>query len=660
MALSEPFLRDDQRKPLIADEPAELYRFGHLIRLAEQELLNLFGQGLLSGTTHTCIGQELCQMSVVRALDHPNDAVFSNHRNHGHFLTYSGQFTALLAEVMGRQDGVCGGRGGSQHLVWRQFHSNGVQGGMTAIGAGAALARQRRGDGSLVAVMVGDGTSGQGLLYESLNLASIWRLPVLFVIENNHIAQTTPTAATVGGDLAARGRAFGLTTWQLTDADDDFIGQVAGVVTHVRQSRQPGLLVIDAERLGPHSKGDDLRPTELIEALAQRDPLARLGARLDVGTRQAIEQSNRQFIAEASAAAAASPAASDKEPARTIFGPVTVTRRATSEPAPNCRTALNRALRGLLEKRPEVLLLGEDLHDPYGGAFKVSAGLSGEFPTRVLSTPISEAALIGCSIGLALNGFRPIAEIMFADFLTLAIDQLYNHAVKFQALDAHAAVPLVVRTPSGGRRGYGPTHSQSTESLACAVPGLTVVFPSQRHDVGALLEASVDWPYPTLFFEHKLLYGARPEAGSYREVAAHPDDSAATVFPTLRMADSDHPDVTLLTYGAMLEEVEAVAARLRNEEELSVEVIVPSLLSPLPRATLWRALAGCKRLAVIEEAHTEYGVGAEILAALLELGFAGRAVRVATPPVPIPAARSLESAVIPDRQRIAARVLELF
>src|SRR5438045_6378079 len=165
-----------QGQPVIPLTPAAVYQFGHLIRLTESLLLKLFGEGLLSGTTHTCLGQELCQMSVVRALQQPHDHILSNHRNHGHFLTYTANFLGLIAEIMGREAGVCGGIGGSQHLAWRNFHSNGVQAGMTAIGVGQALASRMRGEQGITAIIVGDGTFGEGLLYESLNLASIWKL----------------------------------------------------------------------------------------------------------------------------------------------------------------------------------------------------------------------------------------------------------------------------------------------------------------------------------------------------------------------------------------------------------------------------------------------------------------------------------------------------
>jgi 2-oxoisovalerate dehydrogenase E1 component len=322
------------------------------------------------------------------------------------------------------------------------------------------------------------------------------------------------------------------------------------------------------------------------------------------------------------------------------------------------RAALNHSLRKLLTGDPRVVLLGEDMHDPYGGAFKVTAGLSTDFPLRVISTPISEAGVVGSSIGLALAGFRPIAEIMFADFVTLAMDQLYNHAVKFPGMFPGAEVPLVVRTPSGGRRGYGPTHSQSPENLLAGVPGLTVVFPSHRHEAGVLLERAVSsWPYPTVFFEHKLVYGLTCDPASYRESIADTEDAAAALFPTL-VSGSSNPDLTLVGYGGILSILESVAAKL-EEEELEVEIVVPALLAPLPRRTLVGLLRNRERILVVEEGHAEYGFAAELGAALLEAGHAGRFLRIGTPPVPVPAARSLEADVIPSEEFILEKAISL-
>jgi 2-oxoisovalerate dehydrogenase E1 component len=656
----EPFRieTDASGKPLIPLTPASIYRFGHLIRLTETLLLKLFSEGLLSGTTHTCLGEELCQMSVVRALDQPHDQVLSNHRNHGHFLTYSGNFLGLIAEILGRRDGVCGGIGGSQHLAFRNFHSNGVQGGMTAIGVGQALARRTQGHDGVTAIIIGDGTLGQGLLYESMNLASIWRLPVLFVVEHNRIAQTTPTLETIGGTIEGRGAAFGLETTRLNDSARDFLQQTQDVVERVRPGR-PSLLIIDTERLGPHSKGDDLRDADHMERIRQRDPLAAVGRELDASERTAIERENEEFIELVHREALASPPADRLVAARTICIP------AQSHPAAehtasvgNVRSQLNSALEELLRDDPRVVLLGEDMHDPYGGAFKVTANLSTRYPGRVISTPISEAATAGAGIGMALEGCLPVVEVMFADFVTLSMDQIFNHAVKFPGMFPNSRVPLVIRTPSGGRRGYGPTHSQSPESVMTCVPGLTVVFPSHRHSVGAILKNAVlRWPNPTMFFEHKLLYSEAAVQGEYRALPTHPDDIGLELFPTMTWG-SDSPDITLVAYGGILPMVE----QLRDElvaEELSVEIVAPSLLAPLPRHQLYAHLAAREAVVVIEEGYAEAGFGATLGAMLLEGGFRGRFGRVHPPPVPIPAARSLETQVLPGRDAMLQKVLSV-
>jgi len=644
--------RDAHGKPLLPLDAPTIYGFAHLIRLTEQLLLDLFSKGLLSGTTHTCLGQELCQMSVVRALDDPDDVVLSNHRNHGHFLTYSGAFDALVCEIMGRDTGICGGVGGSQHIAFRHFHSNGVQAGMTAIGVGLALARRIRRSKAIVTCMVGDGTLGEGLLYESLNLASVWRVPMLFVVEHNGIAQTTPTAETIGGSIAERGDAFGLRTWELDDSRPDFLASAESVVREVRERREPGYLVIRTGRLGPHSKGDDLRDSAELDAIRRRDPLARLGDTIHESTRVEIESRNRAFVQAMHARALETAESKSETPRRHIFrarDAASAARRVAPVPAKNVRASLNASLRRLLETRPDVIVLGEDLHDPYGGAFKVTAGLSSDFHGRVISTPISEAGVVGAAIGLALAGFHPIVEIMFADFVSLAMDQIYNHAVKFPAMFPHCQVPLVIRTPAGGRRGYGPTHSQSPENLLTAVPGLTVVFGSHRHDTGALLSATVsDWRYPVAFLEHKLLYGEAQDPGDYEALPANLCDAGANVFETV-IRRRERPDLTLVAYGGMLPVVERAAARL-EAEDFVVEIVSPSLLQPLPRATLLGALRDRPRVAIVEESPWGPGFGSELAAALAESRFAGRVTRIAPPPVPIPAARSLEAQVLVDER----------
>jgi TPP-dependent pyruvate/acetoin dehydrogenase alpha subunit len=230
-----------------------------LVRRTEEKLLELFAQGKLSGTTHTSIGQESCSVGVVSALDRQKDIIFSNHRCHGHFIVYAGTPEPLLAEVMGKCTGMCCGIGGSQHVHYRSFYSNGIQGGITPAATGMALAEKLKRTGAVTACFIGDGTLGQGVVYESFNIAALWSLPILFVIEANCFAQSTPTCFGHAGDPAAKPRAFGIETVDIAVEGPAQVFEAASeLISKVRSETRPACLVLHTYRLGPHSKGDDV------------------------------------------------------------------------------------------------------------------------------------------------------------------------------------------------------------------------------------------------------------------------------------------------------------------------------------------------------------------------------------------------------------------
>ncbi len=243
-----------------------------LIRRFELSLLDLFGKGKIFGTTHTCQGQEANAVAIVNNLNREIDTIWSNHRCHGHFLAYSGDTYRLYAEIMGRVTGVCGGRGGSQHLARKNFFSSGIQGGLVPLAVGTAFAN--RADGAVTCVFLGDGTMGEGTVYEGLNLASLWSAPVLFVIEDNGIAQTTHKALGVSGDIAKRAEPFGIRSASIKSTDVMALDAVAReAVDYVRSEGRPFWLHIDTVRLGPHSKGDDTREAAYLDEIAKLDPL---------------------------------------------------------------------------------------------------------------------------------------------------------------------------------------------------------------------------------------------------------------------------------------------------------------------------------------------------------------------------------------------------
>ncbi|HLH92640.1 MAG TPA: thiamine pyrophosphate-dependent dehydrogenase E1 component subunit alpha [Xanthobacteraceae bacterium] len=260
-----------------ASSRADHYRLASGIRAFERMLLDQFATGRIGGTTHTCIGQEVTAVAVTAALERERDCVFSNHRGHGHFLAYCGEIFGLLAEIFGRSDGVCGGRGGSQHLHRRNFYSNGVQGGSVGNAVGVALAEKRKRSGAVTCAWLGDGTFGEGVVYEAMNIASLWRLPIVFTIEANGIAQTTPTGMQLAGSIAARCRAFDIPVEEVSGRDlAEALAAAAHAIDATRSETRPHAIISHAARLGPHSKGDDTRDAAQLEVAWAHDPLVML------------------------------------------------------------------------------------------------------------------------------------------------------------------------------------------------------------------------------------------------------------------------------------------------------------------------------------------------------------------------------------------------
>lgn len=629
-----------------------------LVRRTEQRLLALYAEGKMFGTVHTCIGQEFAAVAVGGAL-RDDDFVFSNHRGHGHFLSTGGTVGELIGEVMGRESGICRGRGGSQHLQKGRYFSNGIQGGIVPVTAGLALAELLRGGDRIAVVFVGDGTLGEGALYETLNIASKWSLPLLVVCENNLFAQSTSQEQTLAGDICARAAAFGIETRHgSTDDWTALLGDVQGAVDLVRRQRRPLFLRIDTFRLMAHSKGDDNRPAEYVRAHWDRDPLSLL-ERAAAGDPEwgAMAEEIDALVEAAVAEAEASPPGRFDPPESAVREPAW---RPVAFADERVVASVRRGLENGLAADGRVVFIGEDIESPYGGAFKCSTGLSDRFPGRVRNTPISELAIVGIGNGLALGGMIPVVEIMFGDFVTLALDQWLNHAGKFAFMFADKVhVPLIVRTPMGGKRGYGATHSQSLERHLVGVPGTQVLCLHHRFPAAAVYEslfAAID--RPTLVVENKVLYGrtasAVPPAGWRLWASDEP-------FPTLRLEPAAPADVTIVAVGGMGPEAEEAMLRLFAADEIVADLFLPTRLYPFDVGALAESLRATRRLLVVEEGQGFAGIGAEIVAQAAEiLGRGGlAAARVSATPVPIPAARHLEAACLPGADTVRAAVLEL-
>jgi acetoin:2,6-dichlorophenolindophenol oxidoreductase subunit alpha len=268
--------------PRPTPDDIQLFRTMLIIRRFEETVLEQFQRGVFFGTTHTYLGQEANAAGVLHNLSE-EDIVFSNHRCHGHFLAYGGDPRRLFAELMGKASGVCGGRGGSQHLQWCNFYSNGVQGGIVPVATGMALAEKYKGTRALTVVFLGDGTLGEGVIYEAFNLAALRQAPILFVLENNHIAQTTPTSLALAGTIAARFEAFGIPAVDLDTSDVlEILPAARNLFDRVRRGEGPQALILNTYRFGPHSKGDDTRPAEEIASFwKEHDPIKIMSRRLE-------------------------------------------------------------------------------------------------------------------------------------------------------------------------------------------------------------------------------------------------------------------------------------------------------------------------------------------------------------------------------------------
>ena len=640
------------------------------IRTFEETILRLFSENKLSGTTHTCIGEEATAVGLMEHIAE-EDKVFSNHRCHGHYLAYGGSKEALLAEIMSKESGLCQGRGGSQHIHYKNFFSNGVQGGIVPNALGVAWADKLKKQTGVTVVFIGDGTLGQGLVYESFNMAALYGCPVLFVIEDNSYAMSTKRENAVSGSILKRPEAFGIETAEITSNDvEELDACFEKAFAYVREQRKPFCQIVHNYRLAAHSKGDDFRDTEEIAAWKKKDPVVLLEEKLgreycDACRDQAnaemaqiidtlekqniisIDEYTKQYYKEMEQRIAQKAAGHEND---TFF----------ALQADKVLNGIHDAIETLMKNRQDIILMGEDICDPYGGAFRVTKGLSTQFPDRVINTPISEAAMAGASVGLAMNHMIPIVEIMFGDFVSLCFDQILNHAGKYAWVYGDGVkVPAIFRIPSGGGRGYGPTHSQSLEKYLLGIPMINMVALTTVLDVKKLYLHAVECTeHPLIVIENKKMYGERMKPyqdgriGDFAATISHLDFSPAV---KLSLDEDCRPDVTLITYGGMVQTALDAAEELMLKEEIQMDVIVLTQLAPFPMDDI-RALLDCDCIGTLEEGNETGGVGSEIISRLAQESMGKKYFKIASRDIPIPNGVALEKQMVPTASDVVATV----
>jgi 2-oxoisovalerate dehydrogenase E1 component len=617
----------DSHGKILSNKIVELVERMLLIREFEENVLELFNQGKIYGTTHTSIGQEAIAVAALSNITE-NDHVFSNHRCHGHYIAYGGDIKLFFAELMGKKSGVVGGRGGSQHIRYRNFFTNGVQGGIVGNATGIALSKKIKKQEGVVYCFMGDGTLGQGLSYESFNFASLKSLPIIYIIENNQYAMSTKYTDAVAGSIRQRTEAFGIRTLETNSSDIFELIEIFGEAKAILElDPQPVAVVANTYRLSPHSKGDEIRSHEELSYYKNTDPINQVPIILGESNFVELSKKVKQLVKEAIITAEEDEQAeidllfsSDYLPNINSENNYLIHRQEQF----TVRDRINLALDDLLSADENVFLIGEDLADPYGGAFKVTKGLSQKYPNKVINTPISEAGIAAWAIGAALNSSKPIAEIMFGDFITMILDQLINHASKYIGVyRMKEGLPLIIRTPMGGKRGYGATHSQSLEKLLIGIPNLIVVALNNILDPHVIYKNLSSIKLPVVVVENKLLY-------SKKMVVIDSNDDYFESFKLTTSNDfipivkftydqSSIPVVTLIAFGEMISDCLETAKYFMMEHEILINVLAISQLNPIQTESIADLSESTDYIVTVEEGTENGNWGETLISKLLSL-----------------------------------------
>lgn len=636
------------------------------IRLVEERLLQLFSQGKLNGTVHTAIGQEFTGVFVSKYLIE-DDFVTSNHRGHGHYLARFGNVKGLISELMGKVDGLSGGMGGSQHIVDKNYLSNGIQGGMLPIAAGVAYYNKHKSNSAISVSYIGDGTLGEGLVYETMNIASVYELPMIIILENNGIAQSTSMRQSFRGEVKLRVEGFGWEYRRVNSRNlDDMDITIKEAINFVRVNKMPIFLEVESYRLMSHSKGDDNRSKEEVKELRMNDVLINL-----------LEDENGWVKNEESRILKEIDSIVEEVLTlptlkKTTFLKDTINVKSKKkgvdiENISNERynTLIYEALKRCLSRNEESIIIGEDIQNKseftdydYGGAFKVTRDLSDIFPGRVLNSPISEAALFGFASGYSMKSGRSFAEIMFGDFATLIFDQVLQHASKFRAMyNGKVNCPVVVRTPMGGKRGYGPTHSQSLEKHFLGIDNFVVIALNHRIDPIYVYAALDDIDNPAMVIENKILYTL---AGNKKKPTGYSYEYSDQLFPMLSIKPNDFdPSVTILCYGEVLNEVEEALKGLMISDEIFCDVLCPTIISEIDIKPIAESLKKTAQLLIIEEGSGFASWGSEIVSSLSAAGISNFNLKRWSNDLTIPSSFSAELELLPSSQKIMEIVKNL-
>jgi 2-oxoisovalerate dehydrogenase E1 component len=640
-----------------------------LVRAFEEHLSTAFRAGAIpTEAIHLSIGQEAVAAGVCLNL-RPTDYLNTTHRGHGHVIAKGADIAGMMAEIYGKASGLCSGKGGSMHVTDSALGilgANGIVGAGYLLAMGAALTIKKEGRDDVSVVIAGDGSVNQGMFHEAANMAAVFNLPVLFVIENNRYGEFTSVERhSAQPEIYKRAAAYNIEAIR-ADGNDvrEVFEKVGAVIEKIRRDKKPRLVELMTYRWHGHMEGEpeSYRSAEEKERYKKECPIKRFSAFLAARGASpedidAVRQEAAAVVAAAVRSAEASP-----EPALSTLTEHTYAPddRSLFEGAfldePKGRLisvgqAVNEALAEEMERDGRVFIWGEDV--TLGGYFNVTEGLVDRFGSdRVIDTPISENGIIGGAVGAAVTGLVPVPEILFSDFLTCAMDPILNQAAKIRYMTGgQVSVPLTIRTPVGGGIGMAAQHSQSMERFFFGIPGLITVAPSDPYTAKGILKAAIRSQNPVIVFEHKLLY---PQTGVV------PDGDYTLPLGKARIVRRGD-DVTIVTHllgvGVSLE-----AAKLLDQAGIQAEIVDLVTLYPLDMKTVLDSLQKTGTLVSIEEGSATGGIGSEVIArtARAGLGLLKKApVLIAAPECPIAYAKGLETAMIPSPEFVADEIRRL-
>jgi pyruvate/2-oxoglutarate/acetoin dehydrogenase E1 component/TPP-dependent pyruvate/acetoin dehydrogenase alpha subunit len=660
------------------------------IRFFEQKVYDLLGQNIIKGASHLYAGQEAVAVGAISTLQ-KDDLITSNHRGHGHChargvslvktaVARQEHYNKMMGELCGRATGYCLGRGGSMHIADVEngnLGATGIVGGNIPVAAGAALAQKMKGTKNVVLCFFGDGAAQTGNFHEALNLSGLWKLPVIFIVENNLYGMSVPLKdAAAKLDVADRACAYEM-PGEVVDGMDVLAVResVTRAVSKARKGEGPSLIECKTYRWYGHSRSDPrkYRTKEEEAEWKARDPIPTFASKLiesGVVTEEEVDKIEEQVdeaIEEATDFALKSPTPPEEELHLNVYAPFKWTMSEYEQEKQlreKCRSGTNgmrkilykealiEAAREEMRLNPDVFVMGEDV-GLYGGAYGATKGLFEEFGLdRVRDTPISEATIGGAAVGAAMSGMRPIAEIMYVDFTPLAMDQIANQGAKNRYMfGGKTIVPMVIRTEGGAGRCIAAHHSQSLEALWTHFPGIYVVMPSTPFDAKGLLKAAIRDDNPVMFIEHKMLYGVEGYV---------PDEDYIIPYGVADVKREGN-DVTVVTYSRMVHRVLEAAEKL-EKEGLSVEVIDLRTLKPLDMETIAVSVKKTGRIVGVTEAYKTGSFISELAMRIQEDLFDwldAPVMRICAADVPVPMSEPLEDAAIPGVERIIAGIREV-